>query len=86
MKNVFFIPGGFQNAQQEYQLKGKVTISFGGCNHANNCIQNEGINGQLFFTGLAWSESQESIVKETIAYTGCSEDEIEIVEQDQYGY
>ena len=75
MKKVYYIEGGFQAAQQEYALKGQITVKYGKHRHAKQCLK-EGIGGQLFFTNLAWSESLDSIIMEAKAYTGCKRNEI----------
>lgn len=81
MQTIYFIPGGFQKAQQDFDTSGVVKIKVGQNKHAQDCLDNEGINGQLFYTGLAWSENKASIVKEAIEYTLCSEGDIEFIEE-----
>lgn len=76
---VYFIEGGFQSAQQEFEIWGKVTVKYGYCPHASECIK-EGISGQHFFTGLAWATKKSTIMREVRNWVKCKNAEIEIVE------
>ena len=83
MSKVYFIKGGFQALESAKNAGWSLTVNHGTHSHATDCLENQGIGGQLFYTGLAWSESFDSLMKAAKEYFKFKKSEIEIVEEDE---